>query len=221
MGELLLILIPIVLADVINPVLFAVAVYTLGTSRPIVNTSALLFGFFIIYMLAGIILAIGFETVDDYFKNPTDFDYAIQFAVGILCLWFSWYLFHTTDYQHNPEFKHPEHMTIGWALFLGIQANIVGLPFALPYAVAIDRMLISGISPLLTFFALLYYNLLYIAPFAFLILIRWLYQEKSNRIFRKINRILLRTSDILLPIILLILGAYLLFDSFRYFLYAS
>jgi hypothetical protein len=42
-------LVPILLADVVNPVLFAFMVYAAGTDRPIANSSALLLGHTVAY----------------------------------------------------------------------------------------------------------------------------------------------------------------------------
>ena len=70
MGSLILILIPILLSDVINPVLLAAMVFALGSKRPLLNANAVLFGWLSLYFIAGIVLALGLESISEFLANP-------------------------------------------------------------------------------------------------------------------------------------------------------
>jgi hypothetical protein len=61
MSELWATLAPILIVDVINPVLFATMVYAAGTRRAVINSSAILLGHTLAYLGAGIVLALGLE----------------------------------------------------------------------------------------------------------------------------------------------------------------
>lgn len=217
MVDLWLILIPILITDIINPVLLAACIFTLGTPRPFSNTTLMLGSFFVTYLIAGIILAIGFEEITEYLKNPSTIDYIIQFIIAWFLLGLAWHIRKTADYQHDPKLDHPKQMSSIGALFMGLQVNLVGLPLALPYFLAIDRILIANISEAKSVVVLILYNIGYIVPFALLILIRWLMEKESDALFRKINRIMLRISDIVLPILLVAISIFLLYDSLSYF----
>ncbi len=47
MSNLILILIPILLTDVVNPVLLAAVIFALGSKKPLLNANAVLFGWLI------------------------------------------------------------------------------------------------------------------------------------------------------------------------------
>ena len=61
MNEIWPSLVPILLTDIVNPVLFAFMVYAVSTDRPIANSSALLLGHTVAYFVVGIVLATGLE----------------------------------------------------------------------------------------------------------------------------------------------------------------
>jgi len=70
MFELWMTLIPILIADVVNPVLFAFLVYAAGTNRPVVNSCAVLLGHTLAYFGAGVVIAIGIEQISEHLSNP-------------------------------------------------------------------------------------------------------------------------------------------------------
>ena len=59
MYEIWLSLGPILLADVVNPVLFAFMVYAVSTQRPIINSTAILLGHTLAYFSAGLASSAG------------------------------------------------------------------------------------------------------------------------------------------------------------------
>jgi hypothetical protein len=80
------ILINFLIADVLNPVLFAFMVYAAGTRRPVVTSSAMLLGHTAAYFGAGIVIALGLEKITHYLANPSSIDYLIALIVGLLLL---------------------------------------------------------------------------------------------------------------------------------------
>ena len=59
MLTLFAVIIPILFTDIINPVLLAGVIYTLGSRKPYLNAVSILLGWFVVYFICGIGLAIG------------------------------------------------------------------------------------------------------------------------------------------------------------------
>ena len=100
---------------------------------------------------------------------------------------------------------------------MGVLINIIGLPFALPYFAVIDQILKADLDWIPSLTVLLIYNLLYIFPFASLLLIRIFYRERSDAIFSKINSVMERIADVLMPFILIGIGGFLIIDAIFFF----
>ncbi len=69
--------------------------------------------------------------------------------------------------------------------------------------------------------ALLIYNLLYILPFTLLILVRYVYKEKSDHLFTSINEKMEKLGNIILPLLLFAIGGVLIADAIKFFLTAE
>ena len=218
MAQLLIILLPILIADVINPVLLGGTIYTLGSRHPYVNTVAMLLGFFVTYLIAGLIIAVSLETLIDTFHIPLYFDYILELIVAGLLFYFAWKQYRQGDQHPEKKLKHDEKMTLWQSIRLGIQVNVVGLAFAIPYLAAIDQILKVEISVTATFFVLLLYNIVYVLPFALLIVIRRIYHSESTAIFETINLWMHRVYEKYMPIIFLMIGILLVEDAVSYLL---
>lgn len=219
MIQLISIFIPIAFTDVMNPVLLAAVVFTLGSKKPIVNSILLLLAYFLTYFIAGIILAIALDKIISFLQNPRPVDFIIEAIIGIFIL----ILGIRSLRPPRPKRKEPQHKEVdtfgSWAaILLGVQVNILGLPFALPYFAAIDQILKADLSVGLSVISLVIYNVFYIFPFFALVLIRIVLREKSDLIFQKINERMERISNFLVPILLLALGSALIADSIYYFI---
>ena len=114
------ILIPFLIADVLNPVLFAFMVYAAGTRRPVVTSSAMLLGHTAAYFGAGIVIALGLEKITHYLANPSSIDYLIALIVGLLLLWVAF------PKAKKPETKRPEDSG-SMTPPMGVMASTTGL----------------------------------------------------------------------------------------------
>ncbi|WP_278472484.1 GAP family protein [Gimesia maris] len=214
MFELWMTLIPILIADVVNPVLFAFLVYAAGTDRPVINCCAVLLGHTLAYYLAGIVIAIGIEQISDHLTHPQLIDYSIGFVIGVILLWVG-YLSWKTQTKEQPE----ENRTVTplKAIGLGAVVSFVGIPFALPYFAALDQMLKADMTPVTALVVLAVYNVLYALPFALVPVLITTSGQKSQEILRTINSWLVRISNFLMPILLTLVGLALIVDSMIYF----
>lgn len=218
MTHLFIVLIPILLVDLLNPVLLAGTVYGLGSRRPVTNGCTILTSFFITYFLAGIAIALALEMFTELFRIPHGFDYILEMTVAVLLFYSTWNQYKDTDSHPEEQLKHDEGMTLKDAALLGFQINLVGLPFAIPYLAAIDQILKAEINVIKTLSVLLLYNIGYVLPFTLLIFLRFFYKERSDTIFNSINYGIQHFCDKYMPIILFLLGLLLVEDAVSYFL---
>jgi cytochrome c biogenesis protein CcdA len=218
-GSLILILIPILLTDVVNPVLLAAVVFALGSKRPLLNANAVLFGWLSLYFIAGIILALGLESISEFLANPRPIDFYIETVVGILLIWLALRCFKKEDpRKKEKELGDADNLKTSSAFWIGASINLIGLPFAIPYFAAIDQILKTDMEWFPAVIALLIYNFLYILPFAVLIFIRYIYKEKSEQLFATINEKMEKIGNIILPLLLFLIGGALLADAIKYFI---
>ena len=215
MLELWVILTPILLADVVNPVLFAFMVYAVGTDRPLSNSISALLGHTAAYLSFGIILALSFNIIKAGLANPKPVDYIISLIVGILLLWVAWRSrSKTADKKDKPQV---EELTPLKSFTIGAIINIIGLPFALPYFAAVDQILKAELTVTSSVIVLVGYNLLYALPFLVVPVLVMMMGENSRPVLARINEKVDRVSTYLMPLLLGFVGMALVLDALLYF----
>lgn len=217
MLELWGILVPILVTDVMNPVLLAGVVYALGTPRPFVAASSMVAGHTLLYFVAGIVLALALDPILEYLENPEPWHYGVSGVIGAALLVFG---IQSIFAKEKPsERKISDADTIGPIAALGIGAviNLAGLPFAVPYVAALDQILRADLSASGAVTTLVGYNLLYALPFVIIILLRAIYRKDSERILKNLMVWVDRIAAVILPLLLLGLGAFLTVDAGLYF----
>ena len=218
MLELFPIILPLLITDLINPVLLAGVIYSLGSNKPFLNSIFILLGWFVLYFMAGIALAIGLDAIIELLTNPRPIDFVIEIVIGTILCWLgSSIVFKKKPKQKEPQYDDAATLNPLKAFWMGALINIIGLLFALPYFAVIDQILKADLDWIPSLTVLLIYNLIYILPFSLLLLIRILYREKSDSIFSKINSVMERIADVLMPFILIGIGGLLIADSMFFF----
>lgn len=214
MLELSIALLPFLIADVVNPVLFAFMVFTAGTPNPVISSSAVLLGHTFAYLISGVLLALGFERIAAYLANPSALDYFVGLVVGCLLLWVA------IGPSRKKDKRQPESggsLTPLKAFGLGAVINFVGVPFALPYFAALDQILKADLSFALSLAVLIGYNLLYALPFVIVPALVVAIGDRSRPVLERINGVLERVSGLLMPILLGLAGLALIADALLYF----
>lgn len=209
------ILFPILLSDVLNPVLFAFMIYAVGSRRPVITSSAMLLGHTAAYMTCGVLLAYTIEKLSERLANPQFIDFVIEFVVAIALLWLV--LRTRKDKGKRPDEQTPE-FTVGKAFAFGAVINLIGIPFAVPYFAAIDQLLKSDLDTAGVVIALVAYNLVYALPFALIPVLTMIMGDRSKPILARINGYMEKAGDIIMPLLLLAIGLALLVDSIWYFI---
>lgn len=212
------ILFPILLSDVLNPVLFTFMIYAAGSKRPVVTSSAMLLGHTAAYLTCGIILAYSIEALSTRLANPQSIDFVIEFVVACALLWLV--LRTRKDKGKRPDEQTSE-FTVGKAFAFGAVVNLIGIPFAVPYFAAIDQLLKSGLDTSGMVTGLVVYNVAYALPFALIPILTAIMGDRSKPILARVNGYMEKASDVIMPLLLFAIGLALLVDSVWYFIHGE
>lgn len=215
MPALLATLLPILAVDALNPVLFALMVFAAGSKRPVANSTSLLLGHTLAYFVVGIGVAFGLEQISERLNNPQRIDYVVGGIVGALLV-SAFFAMRKGGGQDAPP---PDReLTPLRCLGIGALVNFIGAPFALPYFGAIDQILKAGLGFGPSLLTLGVYNLGYASLFAIVPASIALAGDAAKPVLERINRLLFRASELVVPWLVLALGLWLLFDTIRYFI---
>ena len=213
-AELLAILVPMLLVDVLNPVLFALLVLAAGSSRPVVNSSTMLLGHTAAYFLAGFAVSFALEQVSERLANPERIDFAIGGVIGVLLIW----AFFRMRGSDAPAANEPEwELTPLRCLGFGALVNFIGIPFALPYFGAVDQILKADLDTAGSLTVLALYNIGYALVFAVVPVSVAMLGDRAKPLLERINQFLVRASEVAMPWMILLLGVWLLFDAGYFF----
>jgi cytochrome c biogenesis protein CcdA len=208
-------LLPILLVDAVNPVLFGFMVVAAGTARPVLHSSMLLLGHTAAYFIAGILLAQGLDALTYRLENPKDIDFLVSLCVGLFCIAI------VLPAKKNPAKKKTEEdvsdISPLSAFAWGAGVNFVGIPFALPYFAALSQILVADISSAEAIGALVGYNALYALPFAAVPVLVALSGDASRALLQRVNQFLDKVGGALMPLMLGGLGLFLVADAVIYF----
>ena len=208
-------IVPILLVDILNPVLFAMLVAAAGSARPIANSFAMLVGHTLAYFVAGVAVAFGFEQVAERLANPHHIDYALSAALGVALLWIA------LDVKKGgaPVAQEPEKaLTPAGCFGIGAVVNFIGIPFALPYFAVVDQILGADLSLANSLVVLAIYNIGYAVPFLVVPAAVAISGDEAQPLLEKINGVLGKLSDIAMPWMFGLLGLVLVADSAAYVL---
>jgi len=214
MSELWTVLVPILLTDVVNPVLFAFMVYAAGTDKPILNSSAMLFGHTAAYFVAGVVLAGWLDPILDRLKNPQRIDFFIELGLGLILLALA------IPSRKNTGKRPGENLpTLGVvsSIGTGVIVTFIGIPFAVPYFAALAQIMQENLSQPRVLGMLAAYNLIYALPFAVVPILRAAMGERARPLLAHINDVIERVSGVLMPILLGLVGLALIADGVTYF----
>jgi len=213
MTELLAIIAPLLLIDILNPVLLAALIYAAGSSRPIANSGSLLLGHTLAYLVVGLLISIGLEALGERLANPEPVDFLFEFLLGVACLYGAFASRGgSVSEERNPEGE----LTPFKCLAFGVIINIISAPFALPYAAVISQIVDADLSVSSAVAVLSAYNFTYALPFAAVPLSVFLVGDRAQPVLQRVNALMARVADMLMPKVLLLLGLWLLVDAGYY-----
>jgi len=213
MIDLLPNLIPLLVVDVLNPMLFALMLVAIGTSKPFANSIAFLAGHTASYLVSGIIIALGLEWILDRLENPLPVDFVLELLVGLACLWAA---LAARDGKASEQ-KEPEgELNPVYCFGYGAVINFIGVPFALPYFAVVNQVMKANLSVESSLLALALYNAAYALPFLLVPIAVAAIGDRSKPVLEKINAMLVKLVDTFMPILLLLVGVALTADALSF-----
>ncbi len=222
MTELVAILAPILVVDVMNPVLLGILVFAAGTSKPFANSASLLAGHTFAYFMAGIGVSFGVERISailtNMMQNPSTLDFVLGALIGVCCL--SWAIKATRQEPSSQEMPEWE-LTPLKCFGFGMVVNFIGVPFALPYFAAVDQILKADLTPNGSLTALAIYNIGYALPFAIVPGAVAVMGERSKPMLERLNNWMISAGTKAMPWLIGLLGIWLLIDAGYYFITGS
>lgn len=226
MAELVLVLTPIALLDStsIIPLCIVVLVILLGGTSPLFRSTALLAGIFITYLVCGLLVLFGlqsvFDTINAYalkvWQDPNIEELIFQIFIGLVLVVLGLRI--VRDREQQTEKTAPTAMTASQAFLAGAGMTIVGLPGAVPYLAAIDLILRSDQTTGQEVMVLVVYNIVFVAPLAAVVVLSLVVGERSQHLLHSIRSFFDRWGQRLIVSLMLLLGALLIVDGVGWFL---
>ncbi len=198
MLELIAILAAIALFDSLSMVPIAVLplATALGGGRPLLTALAFIAGIFVAYLSFGILLVGGMDMAFDYFgdylsrlwNEPNALELTVQIAIGALLVISAGYLFRLRPKAVDTDAEPPPALRPGAMFTLGVTLIVVGIPGAVPYLAAAERIVSAEPNWVASAGYLTIYNFFFVAPFLALVVIFFALPTQSGKICSGIAR---------------------------------
>ncbi len=208
----------------IIPLCIVFLIVLLAGPHPVVRSSAFLFGVFVSYLAAGVLVMLGlqeiFDEVNAYlvrlWKSPYTEELLLQIVLGAVLVAFGWRLaIRRAKHAGEPT---AEAMTARQAWLAGIGLTIAGLPGAVPYLAAIDMVLRTDLPSTQRLILITWYNVVFVAPLAGIVALRQAFGGGADSFIDAIRRFLDRWGPRLIVVLLLAFGIVLVADGIGWFL---
>jgi cytochrome c biogenesis protein CcdA len=201
----------IALADSINPTATILQIYLLSTPNPVKRSATFILGVFVAYFIAGCLLALGFtKLIESIINYIGSYIYILQFLIGAAMIGFALRMNPASPEKSIDKPKVTKPIS---TFILGLSVTFLEAPTALPYIIAIERIVQSKLSPIEVIFTLIFYNFIFVFPLLGLLLIYLFYRERSARLILKIGYQITKYSPKVFQILLLLIGIWLIIDS--------
>jgi cytochrome c biogenesis protein CcdA len=225
MFELLFILSAIALLDSLTLLPLAILPLTvaLGDKRPWKLALSFVAGVFAAYFLCGIPILVGAEVLLEKFgaylnrlwNQPNGLELAVQILIGSLFLWSAWLVWRNkkTKAKIGPT-SSPSPSSLA---LLGITLVVVGLPGAVPYLAAIERIVHHNPGWTKAIGYLAFYNLMFILPLLGLIVLRAVLGGRAVTFFQAVSTFCMGAMPRVTAVLFFLLGFVMVADGIGWF----
>ena len=228
MAALLGVLTPIAFLDAgsIIPVAIVPMAVFLATRRPYATSCGYVAGIVLPYIGFGVVIAFGLgwviESVDAWFqrfyRQPNVVELVLQVGLGLAAVWFGTRMLRQPA-PHGPDEPEREASPAD-AFALGAGTILVGLPGALPYFAAIDRILRADLDSGSNIGALIYYNAIIVLPLVAMMAAHALLGAASRPVFERIGAFSALWGTRVFAVLLILLGVVLTIDGVSFLAFA-
>lgn len=223
MMELLLVLGAIALLDSLTMVPLAVLPITmaLGSARPWTLALSFVTGIFATYFLCGIPVLLGAEALHDHLSSylsrlwnqPNSIELCVQILIGLLLMISSGYLWRN---QRSKAQKKPS-ASPGAMAFLGASLVVLGMPGAVPYLAAIERIVNHAPNWAAALGYLGIYNFVFIVPLLGLIGLRAILGNRADPWFQAVEKFCIHVMPRLTAVLFFLIGLVMVADGIGWF----
>lgn len=206
-------LIGIALVDSLNPSLFIAQFYLLTTPQPIPRLLSYIAGIVLVNFTGGALLLGGVQTVvtnllstisDDAFKS-------MQLVIGLAILGFGLWI--KTTAPSSREVKKPRSLQPRHTFVLGMVVMLNEITTALPYFVAIERIVQAQLSAFSNLLALVVYNMVFSAPLLAFVALFIIYRQRFAMQLNRITQVIQKWTPRVIKYGSLVFGAVLAIDA--------
>lgn len=195
---------------------------TLARPRGLIRAIAFVAGVFVTYTTIGVLAVFGLDAVfarltaefTRVIKHPNTLDFVLQIAIGLALL----IIGQKMASARRAKKKEPPADVTPWRAFVfAAGLVVVGAPGALPYFAAIDQVLRADLQVLPSVVAILFYNLVFVAPLVAIILLRVLLGRRADGALAAVNRFMEKWGRRIIMFLLIVLGLILVVDGVGWF----
>jgi cytochrome c biogenesis protein CcdA len=207
----ILVVASLALADSLNPVTIAVAVYLASTTDPRPRLAAFAVGVFAVYLAGGALIVLGpGEALRSAVKGTDTRDWHVAtIAIGALVIALAGVIWgKRRRFADRPMPGNA--LRPGAALALGAVVTAIDLPTALPYFAAIAAIVSSDSGLAAQLSLLVLFNLLYVLPLLGVLALHFLAGERSERFLGRCREWIQRFAPALLTVLTLAAGVALM-----------
>lgn len=201
MVELLLVLAPIALLDAtsITPLCIVPLILLMGGPKPLRTSAGFLSGIFVSYVLCSILVLVGLQgfvqLAQDrfvaYWNHPDTIDIWLGIAIGAVMVLFGARLSARRQPPPDDESSRVQEGAGPWQAFVGgFVLTLVGLPGALPLFAAVDQILRADPGLAGELIAVLFYNVVFVAPLAFVLVLRIVSGDSVEPLLRRVGEVM-------------------------------
>ena len=204
------------LADSVNPVTMAVAVYLAATSDPVRRLAGFALGVFVVYLTGGAVLVFGpgeLLRIAVHGVHSRGFHIA-SIVLGAVMIAMAGGMWAQRGRLLDRDLS-ADALRSGSALALGAVVTAVDLPTAFPYFAAIGAIVGSDAGPVGDSALLVLFNALYVLPLFGVLLLRLLMGERSAALLTRASRLIERFAPLVLVALTLAVGVALVVRGAR------
>lgn len=169
--DLMISIVLIAIVDSLNPSLFVAQFYLFTAAKPTARILSYIAGVLLVNFTGGLLIVMGLRVVIGDFISTinTSTLYGIQLIIGVGLIGFGvWY---RAQKMTVNGVKQPRSLKPFFTFILGMVVMLNEITTALPYFIAIERVVGAGLTPVGNVLALLLYNFIFSLPlFGFLLL---------------------------------------------------
>lgn len=206
-------LIAIALVDRLNPSLFIAQFYLLTTPQPIPRLLSYIAGIVLVNFTAGALLLGGLHTMVTHLLSTINDDTfrSMQLVIGLAILGFGMWV--KTTAPSSGEVRKPYSLQPRHTFILGMVVMLNEITTALPYFVAIERIVRAHLSEFSTVLALMMYNLVFSAPLLAFVALFIIYRQRFAQQLNRMTQVIQQWTPRVIKYGALLFGAVLTVDA--------